>query len=819
MIRNVLGLGLFTFTALFAAGAERTPLDAGWRFFLGDAPDAGARFAIKEPVDLAKTREADLADARTTAGPPSADPNFGADVSFVRPDFDDRAWRSLDVPHDWAVELPFDPHADINHGFKPVGPGYPQNDIGWYRRALEVPATDRGRYLRLEFDGVYRNSLVWLNGHFLGRNLSGYTSFGYDISPYVNYRGRNEIVVRVDASRFEGWFYEGAGIYRHVWLSQSGPIHLAPGSLFVTTRFASPTLTGPAEIHVAAQMVGVPATAVGMAKLRLAVFAADGTRCGETTASGAPTTLAADLSLPHPRLWSPESPTLYTLVATVVSNGTPVDQTVTKFGIRTFGFDPERGFLLNGRPYVIKGTCNHQDHAGVGTAVPDRVQYYRVARLKEMGANAYRTSHNPPTPELLQACDALGMLVLDETRRMSDDPEALAELKSLVLRDRNHASVAIWSIGNEELAIQSTATGARIARAMQDLVHALDPTRPVTYAANNGAKFDGVNSVIEVHGWNYNLSPDTDIYHRAHPDQPSLGTEQGSTVGTRGEYMTDKARGYVSAYDENDINPTRGGGRTVERWTMIFASRPWLSGAFIWTGFDYRGEPTPCKWPCISSHFGVVDTCGFPKDNFYYYQAWWTNRPVLHLMPHWNWPGRKGQPVEVVCYSNCESVELFVNGKSAGWKPMPRYGHISWTVKYEPGAISAVGWNFGRKIAETRIETTGAPAKIRLSADPAALAAEHCDAVVVDVAILDTVGRVVPTADNLVKFSVRGEGRILGVGNGDPASHEPDKADRRHAFHGYLQVIVQPTQPGAHVELTAVSDGLVAATVMTHSKA
>jgi beta-galactosidase len=408
--------------------------------------------------------------------------------------------------------------------------------------------------------------------------------------------------------------------------------------------------------------------------------------------------------------------------------------------------------------------------AGVGAALPDALQYFRVKKLKEFGCNAIRTSHNPPTPELLDACDRLGMLIMDESRLLGSDSENLRKWEDQIRRDRNHACVGIWSVANEEFSVQSTPQGGNVARTMQDFVKRLDPTRPVTYAAPEGDSFDGINGVIEVRGWNYHVGQDMDDYHANHPAQPNVGTEQASTVSTRGIYENDKQRGYVSAYD---LNAPRWA-TTTEKWWSYFADRPWLSGGFVWTGFDYRGEPTPYGWPCINSHFGILDVCGFPKDNFYYYQSWWTTNVVLHLLPHWNWPGKEGQEIRVDALSNCEEVELFLNGQSVGKQPMKRNSKLSWNVKYAPGSLSAKGFNGGKVVAETKVETTGAPVAVQLAPDRATINADGADVSVLTVSVTDAQGRVVPVAGNKIHFELSGPGKILGVGNGDPSCHEPD---------------------------------------------
>ena len=648
--------------------------------------------------------------------------------------------------------------------------------MGWYRREFELTKSDEGKRLWLEFDGAFRDCTVFVNGWFIGHHESGYNSFRYDITDVANYGGKNLVAVKVDASQFEGWFYEGAGIYRHVWLVKTAPVAIAPDGIFVYSVFKNNLPEGPATLELNTTLTNTETNAVA-AEVSWQIIGPDdqadhigGAHEFLELPPASDRQFWRDVVVKTPVLWSPESPKLYRLITTVESGGQVVDRKETEFGIRTVAFDVDKGFLLNGKPYELKGTCNHQDHAGVGVALPDRLQYFRVEKLKEMGCNAIRTSHNPPTPELLEACDHLGLLVMDENRLLGSDPMHLKLLKELIRRDRNHPSVAIWSIANEEFTVQGTPSGKRVAETMQDLIRRLDSTRPVTYPAPVGNEFAGINSIIEVRGWNYHVGKDMDDYHEEHPNQPNVGTEQASTVSTRGIYENDPKRGYVSAYDVN----AQSWSSTAEQWWSYFAERPWLSGGFIWTGFDYRGEPTPYGWPCINSHFGVMDTCGFPKDLYYYYQAWWTDKPVLHLLPHWNWPGKEGLPIEVWCFSNCQEVELFLNGRSLGRKTMKRNSHLEWPVKYEPGTLSAKGYNDGKLIAKAKVETTGKPASVQLAPDRNTINADGEDVSVIKVSVHDAEGRFVPVATNLIHFALRGPGKILGVGNGDPSSHEPD---------------------------------------------
>ncbi|HZZ57191.1 MAG TPA: beta-galactosidase GalA [Opitutaceae bacterium] len=724
---------------------DRILLDAGWTFHLGDEW-GGGQYRAK---------------AGTGYGP--AAPAFG-----------DSSWRRVDLPHDWAVELPFDPHADVSHGFKAIGRGFPQNSVAWYRRRFDLPEADAGRRIWLEFGGVFRDCTVFVNGWTVGRHASGYNSFRYDVTDVVQCGGPNVVAVRVDASEPEGWFYEGAGIYRHVWLVKTAPVAIAPDGVFVSSELPAGGPNGPATVRLSTEILNrLPAGA--NAAVAWEIVSPQGRPVAEATGAvqvSAGETAAAQgaLTVAQPQLWSPEHPALYQLVTTVTVAGRRVDGVRTEFGIRTVGFDPRRGFLLNGRPYALQGTCNHQDHAGVGTALPDALQYFRVAKLKEMGCNAYRTSHNPPTEELLEACDRLGMLVMDENRLLGSDAANLGLWREQLRRDRNHPSVAIWSIANEEFSVEDTPAGGRVAATMQALAHRIDPTRPVTYAAPEGDSFAGINGVIQVRGWNYHIGPDMDAYHAEHPAQPNVGTEQGSTVGTRGIYANDPAKGYVSAYDVNNLSWSN----TAEQWLEYFRPRPWLSGGFVWTGFDYRGEPTPYAWPCINSHFGIMDTCGFPKDNYWYYQSCWTSQPVLHLLPHWTWPGREGRAIDVEAFSNCEEVELWLNGRSLGRRRLAAPGNVRWSVPYARGVLEAKAYRGGQLAAVAREATAGAPAAVRLTADRSALSADGRDAAVIAVAIVDDAGQVVPEADLPVRFSLSGPGRAIGVGNGDPSCHEPD---------------------------------------------
>jgi len=724
--------------------------------------DAGWRFAFGHPADPAK-------DFDHGTGFFSYFAKAGYGDGPAAPKFDDAAWRPLDLPHDWAVEAPFAENGSSSHGYRAVGRNFPGASVGWYRKSFAIPASDLGRRIAVEFDGVFRDSVVWINGFYLGRQPSGYTGFRYDLTDYLNYGGENVIAVRVDATREEGWFYEGAGIYRHVWLSKTAPQHVAPGSTSVVTSVngeaASVVVdtavandgTKPAEVGIGMEIFDANDRAVAKSgEIPLRLGAVDRQETSMT------------LAVPRPQLWSLESPALYKVVTTLRIGGVVADRSETVFGIRTLRFDPNAGFFLNGKRVELQGTNNHQDFAGVGVAVPDALWDFRVRALKQMGSNAYRCAHNPPAPELLDACDRLGMLVIDENRLMGPSPEQLGQLEAMIRRDRNHPSVILWSLGNEEWAIEGNIKGARIAASMQAFAQRLDPSRRTTVANSGG--WGGISSVIDVVGYNYIRQSPTDKQHAEYPNQPGVGTEESTTRQTRGIYADDPARGHLAPRQE-----ASSGGNMELGW-QHYAARPYLAGLFYWTGFDYRGEPNPFEWPQVSSQSGILDSCGFPKDGFYYLKSWWSDAPVVHLFPHWNWPGQEGREIDVWCYSNCDAVELALNGRSLGRKEMPRNGHLQWKVAYQPGLLEGRGYRAGKLVETDRVETTGKPAAIRFTPDRASLKADGEDVAVVNLEVVDDRGRFVPDANVPLTFNLQGPGRILGTGNGDPASHEPEQS-------------------------------------------
>jgi beta-galactosidase len=794
---------------VFILPSSRELLDFGWRFHFGHADDPAKDFGFG-----AQNREATF--AKSGAFPP-----------VTRANFDDSEWRTVDLPHDWAVELPFEKgpaaldrdgkptgHYELpDHGAKPVGRDFPETSIGWYRRVFDIPEADAGKRISVEFDGVFRHALVMFNGHYIGEEFSGYAPFRLDLTDFVNYGDKNVLSVRVDATLAEGWFYEGAGIYRHVWLTKTNPVHIAPDGVYVRSEMRGDAAT----IFVRTEVQNDSDTAARCTVTpHVTERYQEGIAVAPASAELVPAwgthTFESQISMKNPRLWSVDGPNLFGVESWVQSGDVLHDIGQTTFGIRTARFDADKGFFLNEKPVKLKGTCNHQDHAGVGTALPDRLQSYRIERLKSMGCNAYRTSHNPPTPELLDACDRLGMMVMCETRMMSSNPEGLSQLERMIRKYRNHPSIIIWSLGNEERE-QGTPRGAKIVASMKRLAKELDPSRPVTIAMNNGWG-KGASAVLDVQGCNYNDGK-IDDFHKQFPTQPMVGTETASTVCTRGIYENDKERGYVSAYDLN-FPPWAA---KAETWWKDYDSRPFIAGGFAWTGFDYRGEPTPYNWPCISSHFGIMDICGFPKDNYFYYQAWWGDKPVLHLFPHWNWPGNEGQEIDVWCHSNLDSVELFLNGASIGSQKVERNAHLAWKVKYVPGAIEARGTKNGKIVLTEKRETTGAPAKLVIRPDRQKISADGEDLSVIAVEVRDAQGRIMPVASNEVTFEISGAGKLIGVGNGDPSCHESDKGNRRSAFNGLCMAFVQANKQAGEIRVAASASGLEGASTVIQAEA
>ncbi len=775
----VSALSLIGTTTHAQTARKKISFDDGWKFHLGNAANPKKDFNYG------------LANLFWKAGSAGNTP--------IAKNFKDSSWQQITVPHDWEVTLPFENanNRDLsNHGFKTIGSEHPENTIGWYRKSFQLQPADSGNKYTIQFDGVFRDCKVFLNEHYLGGNFSGYSGFELDVTDYLSFREKNVLTVRVDASQFEGWFYEGAGIYRHVWLNQMHPVHIASDGVFVyTTKVVNNIATVSNEISVQneayeGKKCSVSAFIIDKNGKQVATFKQQDASLSVNEKK----TLTFNATVNNPNLWDIENPYLYKQISLVKSEGKTIDSVVTKFGIRTLKIDNEKGLFLNGKPIKIKGTCNHQDHAGVGTAVPDSLQYYRIRLLKEIGSNAYRTTHHAPTPEVLDACDELGMLVLDENRLLGSSAEVMSQFTRLITRDRNHPSVFMWSLANEEIYTHKTDIGKRIALTLIAKQKELDHTRTCTYAANLGNVSTGVNQVIPVRGFNYFLD-EMDAYRKSNPSQPTIGSEFASTCTSRGIYKIDTVSGYMPDYDPNNKN-------SAERWWTMTYDRDWIMGGFAWTGFDYRGEPVPYRWPCINSHFGIMDMCGFPKNIYYYYQSWWSNKDVLHIYPHWNWKGQEGQPIKVACNTNAEEVELFLNDKSLGKKAMKKNGHLEWMVNYEPGVLKAVAIKNGKRL-EAKQVTTGEAYEIVATPSKTTIDANGKDVVLINYTVKDKNGNDVPDAMNLLSFKISSGARIIGVGNGDPSSHEPDQFIegnyQRKLFNGKCQIIIQSDRAGAIV--------------------
>ncbi|HEY4990082.1 MAG TPA: glycoside hydrolase family 2 TIM barrel-domain containing protein [Opitutaceae bacterium] len=816
ILGSCIGMGT---TAHAASARERSLFDFGWRFQLGDIPGGESQ------------------------------------------NFDDSAWRPLDLPHDWSIEGPYDEKAPAGGtgGYLPTG-------IGWYRKAFTVPEADRGRSVLVEFDGVYERSTVWVNGKELGTRPYGYSSFHYDLTPYLNYGGtRNVIAVRVDNSlQPNSRWYSGSGIYRHTWLLTAAPVHIAPWGVLVRTpevSAASATVTvttrlqnarsADARVEVRTLLLEAqPSLPPGVAppsSSSAAVVTAEGE--GE---------ISATLVLPAPRLWSPDSPTLYTVRTEVLVAGEVVDSVDTVFGIRSVTFDVDRGLLINEVPVKMKGMCIHHDAGALGAAVPDAVLERRLRLLQEMGCNAIRCSHNPMAPEFYDLCDRLGIMVMDESfdewtlrkpQLKSGYSDVFADwyardVGDLIRRDRNHPSVMLWNAGNE-IGEQTDPTGPAVLAKLIEIFHREDPTRPVTVAMDNvfnqsGPAATAFTDKLDIVGYNYvdrwgarretQYSDDRTAYR----NRRFIGTEETGVASTRGLY----AFGSLLGDNDSDDVLILGHGpegalylaasiRAAALWRFA-ATRDYVIGEFTWTGFDYLGES---KWPRKLTAFGALDTCGFKKDSFYFYQSIWTKAPMIHLLPHWNWPGREGSVVPVVAYTNCAAVELFLNGKSLGVKAheFPSEGvtgawnnfaepkteattadlQLAWDVAYAPGELKAVGYDSrGNIVANASVRTAGKAARLEISADKAALKSGSRDVASVTVRALDADGNFVPLADNQVTFEISGPAKIIGVDNGDPVSHASYQGLTRALFNGMALAIAQSGDEPGGIHITARADGL-----------
>lgn len=741
-------------------GRERLSLDRGWLFHLGDVP----------PTETAD-HDASYDDAK-------AGNAWGA----AGTDFDDSTWRHLDLPHDWVVEGPFDPAANMSQGYRPRG-------VAWYRRYLRVDASQRGRAIELQLDGMAPHATVWVNGTVVRRSWTGYNGSNIDLTPFLRYGDEpNTIAIRIDANAMEGWWYEGAGMVRHTWLETRNALHVVTDGVAAMPRPGKGT-SWRIPVEVTLNNSGRQAAA---ARVEVTLYDPAGKAVASNSAQVrlgelATTTVQVPLGVTAPALWSLEKTNLYRLATRVIEDGKVIDETSLQTGFRRIRFDADHGFFLNGIHMKLQGVCVHLDHAGVGVAVPEAIWAFRLRRLKEMGVNAIRFSHNAPPAEVLDLIDRMGFVVMDENRNFNPSPDYVLQLEAMVKRDRHHPSVILWSVLNEE-PLQTSEVGYEMARRLVAAVKALDTTRPVSAAMNGGYLADiNAAQVLDVVGSNYHIK-DYDAFHKAHPTIPFTSSEDTSGFMTRGEYRTVKDRNLIASYDDEAApwGATQRGG-----WEAI-AKREWMAGGFIWTGFDYRGEPTPNTWPSVVSVFGIMDLAGFAKTAYYIHQVQWIkDKPLIYIAPHWNWAGSEGKDIRVMVMANVERIALLLNGRPLGEQQVDPWRMNSYSVPYEAGKLEAIAYRGGKEVARTAVETTGKAVALELLPDRSRLAGDGRDAMPITVRALDAQGRAVPVADQRVTFTVTGGGHAIGHGNGDPNSHEDEKGPTRHLFNGLAQLIVQ----------------------------
>ena len=759
-------------------GREVLSLNQGWRFFDGDIP-------------FPKVMGHGWTYANAKAGNAQ-----GA----AAPGYDDTDWRAgVELPHDFVIEQPLDKDANLSQGYRRRG-------VAWYRNLLKFEESDRGKAIEIQFEGISTLATVWFNGTQVAHSWSGYSSLYIDVTPFATYGNHyNSLVVRVDADAMQGWWYEGGGIYRNVYVVKRSPVHIVTDGLFAHPVKSETGWQIPVEVTLAS----IEET-THSARLIVDLKDSSGRIIDNAQGDFAIQPLQQTVArlvlkgMQSPRLWSVESPELYTVTARLEQDAVIVDETRTTCGFRTERFDPDHGFFLNDKPVKLKGVCLHQDHAGVGVAVPAALWDFRLGRLKALGCNAIRCAHNAPAREFLDACDRLGFLVMDENRVFNPAPEHMAELTWMVRRDRNHPSIILWSVFNEE-PMQGTEAGYQMVRRMREAVRELDTSRPVTGAMNDGL-FTPINvsQTLDVMGFNYQQDS-YDAFHRANPKIPITSSEDTSSFSVRGAYASDETKHIKGGYD---VEPAGWGETHRAAWKAI-AEREFVAGTFVWTGFDYRGEPTPYDWPTNASLFGIMDSCGFEKVPFFIHQAQWVDdRPIVSIAIHWTWPGREGQAIKVMVCANTDEVELKLNGKSLGRQKADRYEMNFYDVPYKPGRLEALGYRAGKVVVRDQVETTGPAVALRLTPDRPRLQADGIDAMPVTIEAVDAKGRRVPDAGHLVTFSTDGL-RNLGLGNGDPNSLEADKDKSRSLFHGLAQLIVQ-SGTGSQTQgvITATAPGL-----------
>ena len=838
------------------APRERISINSDWRFARGDPAESVGKLAYPKVKTWMMSTGEDFVENAEAMKHPRPEGNVGEDVAYTRPDFDDSRWRRLDLPHDWGIEGLFDIRA-------PSGTGkLPYSGVGWYRKRLDIPASDRGERFFLDIDGAMSYSNVWINGHYAGGWAYGYSSFRVDLTPFVRYGADNVLAIRLDNPDQSSRWYPGGGIYRNVWLVKTEAVHVGEYGAVIT----SPKVTSSkAEIDMAITIDNDSASdANPTVNVRIFELDAEGRKSASAVAivdpfsvpvlAGRSATAAARTSVLNPRLWDTRTPNRYVALVSIERDGRALDSCETSFGIRSLDFDPEKGFLLNGEQVRLNGACDHQDLGALGTALNYRALQRQLEALKEMGCNAIRTSHNPPAPELLDLADTMGFLVLDEAfdcwaeQKTPNDYHLLfpdwseKDLRNLVRRDRNHPSVVMWSIGNE-VREQGRPEGRTIGARLAQIVRQEDSTRPVTSGCDNvQAGFNGFQNVVDVFGYNYFRADDMYArFHQANPTTMLLSTESASTISSRGEYAFPP----MSAFDRKDGGALPGPQPQMSSYDLYappwattpdteFKAQdqsPFVAGEFVWTGWDYLGEPThntslagggrglgggPTD-PARSSYFGIIDLAGFKKDRFYLYQARWRPElPMAHILPHWNWPDRIGEVVPVHVYTSGDSAELFLNGRSLGRKTRGRFEYrLRWDdVRYEPGELRVVAYKEGKAWAEDVVKTTGIASRLALEPDRQRIRADGTDLSFITVKVMDEAGLMVPRSSDLLTFEISGPGEIVAVDNGDPTSLVPFRAHEMKAFNGLCLVIVRARsgQPG-QIVLKVRSTGLLPAEV------
>ena len=759
------------------------------------------------------------------------------------PGFDDSHWRILDLPHDWSIEGKFDAKNPAG-----TGGGALPGGIGWYRKTFTLPQSEKGRLAFIDFDGVYRNSEVWINGHYLGKRPYGYSSFRYELTPFLKYgKENNSIAVKVDNSQQpNSRWYSGSGIYRNVWLVTTHTIYVDQWGTYITT----PEVNSRSAAVIVQTKIRNTLTTDQPIFLKSLIIDKNGHKVSTVEAKililkNSTKEIQQNLTVKDPILWSIENPYLYKVLTSIEGGGRHYDNVETPIGIRTFTFDSVNGFSLNGKHLKINGVCNHHDLGCLGAAVNTRAFQRQLEILKAMGVNGIRTSHNPPAPELLDLCDQMGFMVMDEAFDMwkkkktefdyslNWDEWHQRDIQDMVLRDRNHPSVFIWSIGNEvvEQWDKNDSSGSIIAKELCSLIRVLD-TRPITSNCNS---IDSLNPVLRANaldliGYSYNQN-EYHNFHTRYPGKKIIGSETVSSLNSRGCYdmPSDSIRRWPVRWDSllttgnSDLtcssydNCSAPWGSTHEETWKLMKKYDFIAGQYIWTGFDYLGEPTPYPWPARSSYFGIVDLAGFPKDAYYMYQSEWTHKPVLHLFPYWNW--KQGDTIDIWAYTNCKRVELFLNDRSLGIKR--KIGddlHLMWKVPYTAGVLKAIGYNGSKEMVVQKVKTAGSPSKLVLEADRSVITADGKDLSFITVKVVDEKGIVVPRADNLIQFNIQGEGTIAGVDNGLQTSMESFKAHERKAFNGLCLVVIQSSEKTGGIILKAASDGLDEATIMINSR-